>query len=263
MTDRNQAPIKSDASLAVRLNRWALGLSRHWLRWILLVIGLYVGLPFLAPTLMHFGLTGPAKALYTTYSPLCHQFAFRSWFLFGEQAAYPRATANVPGLKPFESYAGEILGPSQAQINLTDWDNQLIFLAREFEGNERMGYKVALCERDIAIYGALFVFGLLFGIPFVRQRLRPVPLWLYILLGIMPIAIDGFSQLLGYPPFNLWPPRETSPFFRTLTGAMFGLMNGWLAFPYLEESAHQAAMQIAAKFSARDARRASEQGEIQ
>jgi uncharacterized membrane protein len=203
---------------------------------------------------MHFGLTGPAKFLYTTYSPLCHQFAFRSWFLFGEQSAYPRSTANVPGLKPFESYASDILGPSANQINLTDWDNQLIFLARDFIGNERMGYKVALCERDIAIYGALFFAGLIFGIPFVRQRLRPVPIWLYILLGILPIAIDGFSQLLGYPPFNLWPPRETSPFFRTLTGAMFGLMNGWLAFPYLEESAHQAATQIRAKFAARDAR---------
>ena len=78
----DKAPIKPDSSFAVRANRWALGLSRRWLRWLLLLIGLYVGLPFVAPTLMHFGVTGPARFLYTAYSPMCHQFAFRSWFLF-------------------------------------------------------------------------------------------------------------------------------------------------------------------------------------
>ena len=41
---------------------------------------------------------------------------------------------------------------------------------------------------------------------------------------------------MSYPPFNLWPVRETSPFLRVLTGALFGLMNAWLAFPYLETS---------------------------
>src|SRR5450755_4945627 len=94
-----------DDSFAVRANRWALNLSRHRLRWLLLIIGLYVGLPFVAPTLMHFGLTGPANLIYTAYSPLCHQFSFRSWFLFGEQPAYPRAAAGVPGLLPFDAFA--------------------------------------------------------------------------------------------------------------------------------------------------------------
>jgi hypothetical protein len=42
--------------------------------------------------------------------------------------------------------------------------------------------------------------------------------------------------MLSYPPFDLWPVRETLPAFRILTGAMFGLMNVWLAFPYLEMS---------------------------
>src|SRR5258708_1914752 len=85
-----------DNSFAVRVNRWALGLSRRWLTVLLLVITLYVGLPFVAPTLMHFGLTGPASFLYTAYSPLCHQLAFRSLFLFGQQPVYPRTAANVP-----------------------------------------------------------------------------------------------------------------------------------------------------------------------
>jgi hypothetical protein len=44
------------------------------------------------------------------------------------------------------------------------------------------------------------------------------------------------SQLLSYPHFMLWPVRETSPEFRVVTGALFGFMNAWLAFPYLEAS---------------------------
>src|SRR5260221_1201426 len=114
-----------------------------------------------------------------------------------------------------------------------------------------MGFKVAICERDIAIYGALFIGGLIYSIPTVRKHLRPVPLWLYVLLGLMPIAIDGFSQLLGYPPFSLWLPRETTPFFRVMTGATFGLMNAWLAFPYLEDTAHQAVVELQRKFARR------------
>jgi hypothetical protein len=39
--------------------------------------------------------------LYTFYSPFCHQFAFRSLFLFGEQAAYPRSISRTD-LIPFE-----------------------------------------------------------------------------------------------------------------------------------------------------------------
>lgn len=248
----------ANQSTGARFNLWLLGLTRNWMRVVLIVIFLYVGLPFAAPTLMHFGATGPANAIYTIYSPLCHQFAFRSWFLFGEQTAYPRAEANIPGLKPYEAYSDEVISggryalsdPTQPPRTLADWTRSLIEISKGFVGDARMGYKVALCERDVAIYGALFIGGLIYAIPYVRRRLRPVPLWLYVLLGVLPIAIDGFSQLLSEPPFSLWPMRETSPFFRTVTGALFGLMNAWLAFPYLEESMRQTAAQIKAKFAA-------------
>jgi len=208
-------------------------------------------LPIAAPIFMHVGLTGPAQAIYTIYTPLCHQFTFRSWFLFGEQPAYPRAVANVPGLKPYEDYSNEVNQGSAAPINLSEWTQQMQFLAKGFIGDQRMGYKVAICERDVAIYGSLFFGGLIYAIPFVRKRLRPVPLWLYFLLGIAPIAIDGFSQLLSEPPFSLWAVRETTPMFRTLTGALFGLMNAWLAFPYLEQSAREVVGEIESKFEKR------------
>ena len=62
-----------------------------------------------------------------------------------------------------------------------------------------------------------------------------------------PIGIDGLSQLLGYPPFNFWPARETLPAFRIVTGVLFGLMNAWLGLPYLELSMRETREQIESK----------------
>lgn len=229
MTQNNNG----NRSTAVRLNIWTLRLARNWLRVMLTVLAIYVSLPWVTPVLMEAGATGPARALYTVYSPFCHQFAFRSFFLFGEQPVYPRE--NVPGdWTSFEDYARDL--PEFEEVNLESLDITLIEAARAFRGNDEMGYKVTLCERDIFIYMTLFAAGLVYSIPAVRRRVRPVPLWLYVFLGLGPIGLDGFSQLLGYPPFELWPPRETMPIFRVVTGAIFGFMTAWLAFPYLEMS---------------------------
>jgi uncharacterized membrane protein len=241
----------AENSTAVRINKLALWLSRHWLRLVLVVLAVYVGLPVAAPVLMAAGASQPAGVIYQLYAPLCHQFAFRSIFLFGEQPVYPRGDAAPAGIKPIEAYAGEIQAALGRPVNMNDWTLDLQIAAKNFVGTPRMGYKIAICGRDVAIYFMLLCGGLIYAIPYVRRRLRPVPLWLYVLLGIAPIAIDGVSQLLGYPPFNLWPPRETLPIFRMLTGALFGLMNAWLAFPYIEESAHMTVVDLERKFAAR------------
>lgn len=250
-------------SRRLRLNLWLLRLTRHWLRVALILLGLFAGLPWAAPTLMHVGLEGPAHLLYFAYGPFCHQFAFRSFFLFGEQVDYPRAISGTT-LTPYETYIanspefkqalsnwvgipGRSYFQSVAQFDPYVWSFDLQFASKDFFGDPRMGYKIAICERDLSMYTALFVGGLIFSIPVVRRRLRPVPIWLYVLLGLAPIGIDGFSQLLGYPPFSLWPPRETMPAFRVVTGALFGLMNAWLAFPYLELSFGDTRVQLEAK----------------
>ncbi len=242
------------SSLGLRLNIWLLRLARNWLRVALTAIGIYAALPWVAPTLMRLGLEGPGRALYTLYSPFCHQFAFRSFFLYGEQPVYPRYNTGTT-LKPFEAYAADLpeFAPNQSHPlggpvgDLYAFTPGFQFMARDFIGNAQMGYKLTLCERDISIYTALFVGGLLYSR--ARRRIRPVPIWLYIWLGLLPIGIDGFSQMFGYPPFNWWPPRETTPFFRVLTGAIFGLMNAWLGFPYLEISFRETREQIELKLA--------------
>ncbi|MFN8419202.1 MAG: DUF2085 domain-containing protein [Anaerolineae bacterium] len=256
MSQRQQPP--ADNSLAVRLNRWALGWSKRWLTIILLLIGLYAGLPVLAPILMKLGATSIASGIYTIYSGTCHQLAYRSWFLFGEQSAYPRLAAQLPNFVPYEAFVEEITKSVPPPAGYTG-DTQLSRQAQLFVGDEQMGYKVAICQRDVAIYWALFAGGLIFSIPTVRRHLRPVPWWLYVILGLVPIGIDGFSQLLSQPLPGLlnqplFPLRETSPILRTVTGALFGLMNAWLAFPYLEESSREVKTEIQAKFDKRDER---------
>jgi len=222
---------------AIRLNRGLLFFARHWLAAFNLAVLMYVGFPFLAPTLMHFGYQRQARWIYTVYSPLCHQLAFRSWFVFGEQPAYPRALAGT-----------DLISFGQA----TGMDENDYIGARAFLGNPTVGYKTALCERDIAIYGGIFLSGLAFA--FLRKRLKPIPMWLWFVLGIMPIALDGGTQLISMLPIPglayILPMRESTPFLRTLTGGLFGVMNVWLAYPYIEESFAETRALIAAKLQA-------------
>ena len=221
--------------------------SKHWLGVLNTIIAIYVALPILAPILMNAGATGPARVIYTMYSPMCHQMASRSFFLFGEQAAYPRALAGTH-LNPLESYTGTL--PEFAGANDENWA-EFFLAAREFLGNEQMGYKMALCERDIAIYGFVLIGGLINGVVRQYRQIRPLPLILFLIIGMGPIALDGFSQLFGYyaTPLNggepagiqaligaVFPLRESTPFLRTFTGALFGFMLVWLSFPYLDHN---------------------------
>lgn len=270
MKDTVSEKLKGRRDKLLRRNRRYVSWSRNWAKFVVAGLFIYVALPFIAPTMMAVGATGAGNALYTIYSPMCHQFAFRSFFLYGDQLTYPREVVEGKSdQKSFDEQAAQsetfvelfekarrnelrreghvaegIAYEFQGPEDLQTWTAALQISARQFRGDEKMGYKVAICERDISIYGAMTVGGI--GFLFVRKRLRPVPLALYALLGLGPIGLDGFSQLLSYAPFEFWPVRETLPEFRVLTGALFGLMNVWLAFPYLERSFQKSADEMEA-----------------
>jgi len=226
-TERSSQLTSSD-----KLNAWW---SRHYLALLNLIIFLYVGLPFFAPILMKAGYPDAARPIYSLYGAVCHQLAFRSWFLFGEQPIYPRASAGVQGYATFQEVSG-----------IDESDPRNLLAARDFVGNEQLGYKVAFCQRDIAIYGSMLVFGVLYIV--TGRRLRPLPWWLWVLVGMAPIALDGFSQLLSqFPGFSWWEYRESTPLLRTLTGALFGFTTAWFGFPLLEESVAETRLALAAK----------------
>jgi len=204
--------------------------SRHYLALINLFILMYFGLPILAPVLMKAGAVFPANVIYTIYKPLCHQFGFRSFFLFGEQPYYPLQEAGISDVKTFEQVTGF--------VDLSNPGAYSRLQARQFTGNETVGYKMALCERDMAIYGAILLFGIIYSL--TGRRIKPLHWMLWILIGMGPIGLDGFSQLFSQMEWS-WlasnlPYRESTPLLRVLTGGLFGLTTAWFAYPYMEES---------------------------
>jgi uncharacterized membrane protein len=206
--------------LAGAIDRLVAWIARHWLAIFSSIIELFVAMPFLAPVLMHLGSTAgcePCRAvgrlIYIVYSPTCHQLPERSYFLFGPQRTYTVSELEAAGAIP-------------AGLNI---------LQREilrFAGTPELGYKVALCERDLAIFGSLLLGGLAFGLARSRLRRRgrevpPLPVWAYV-AALAPMVIDGGTQLFGL--------RESNWLLRTITGALFGFATVWLAYPYIQSA---------------------------
>ncbi len=186
------------------VDTFAVGLARHWLLWANLFLLIFTGLPFLAPVLMHAGLEFPARVIYSAYSFTCHQLSYRTWFLFGAQPSY-----SVAQLQQY-------LGVNNSALDILYW--------RVFLGNAQVGYKMAWCERDVAMYTSMLLTGLVFAT--VRGRIKPLNVKLYLLFAILPMLLDGGTQLLML--------RESTPLLRTVTGTLFGVLSVWLIYPYVE-----------------------------
>ena len=172
---------------------------RHWLFALNAALVVFLSGAFAAPVLAVAGLPSLADALYVAYHFTCHQWAFRSFFLF------------APGPSPLAVY-------DQQQLSSAALD------PFTFVGAPDLGWKMAFCERDLAIYAGLLAVGLLYA---RRREMRPVGFGLYVLL-ILPMALDGFTQLFGW--------RESTWQLRTATGLLFGLASAWLVLPRLDAS---------------------------
>jgi uncharacterized membrane protein len=97
------------------------------------------------------------------------------------------------------------------------------------------GHQVCLCERCLAIYCTLLIAGLALAVlPRLRGKVRPLDWRLWLLL-IVPMAIDGLTQLVGW--------RESDLLLRTLTGFLFGLGGAWFIYPRIEEVAQDLTVQ--------------------
>ncbi|MFN8423671.1 MAG: DUF2085 domain-containing protein [Anaerolineae bacterium] len=189
--------------------RWLGGLSRaigrHWLAIWLFGSGAYVGGALAAPIFARLGAEHVAATLYILYRPMCHQLPSHSWFLFGPRASYDWPTlqpfTTAPLAHPLWSFHQPVTDPS-------------------------VGYQVAICERDLATFAALFAASVvLAAVRRRRGRLVPLPGLLYG-LAMVPIGLDGLTQLIGL--------RESTPLLRTLTGAVFGAATAAFILPQLE-----------------------------
>lgn len=188
--------------------------ARHWLLFVNLVVSVFIGLPVLAPVLMHLGSTNAANLIYVAYRFSCHQLPQRSFFVFGPDAVnvYPLGVILAQELPP----------------NIAD-----------FVGNATLGYKIAVCQRDVAIYGAMLLFGLVYGLARRWWDVEPLSLRAYVALGMVPLGIDGVTQIFGL--------RESTWELRLVTGVLFGVCTCWLAYPYLEQGMNEVKEQLEAK----------------
>jgi len=205
-------------------DRFTYWFSRHYVGVLNFFVIIYLGLPVVAPFLMAAGIEAPARLIYRGYSFVCHQLAFRSFFVLGEQPVYPRAAAGLAGLMSYNQATG--LGEASTVADLTE--------ARQFVGDPAVGYKIALCERDVAIYGGILIFGILYSL--TNRRMPALPWYLWLLFGVLPIALDGLSQMLSQPPLDFMTFRESTPFLRSLTGFLFGFTTAWFGYPLVEDT---------------------------
>lgn len=228
LQERVQSERPTQQTWVDTLNRGVFWLARHWLVVFNTLTGLFLGGALLPPVLLKLGLPGAADILYAIYRPLCHQYPFRSWFLFGPQLAYP-LTAPI----------------HVAEMNTV----------RNFVGDAHIGYKTALCQRDVSIYGAMLLAGLVYGILRRRKTIQPWPMWAYFAFGIVPMMLDGGIQWISYAAWVFFPafikiPFETTPLMRALTGALFGLGIVAAAYPYLNEYFEDVRRVLKEKYSA-------------
>lgn len=156
------------------------------------------------------------------------RFAGEHWLLFGNMSLLIFST--LPVVAPILGALGF------GRITLA------IFQAYSFTCHQMpsrsyflFGQQMAYCERNTAIYFSMTLAGLAYAKLRVRG-LSPLPLAWYILL-ILPMALDGFSQLLGM--------RESTWLLRGITGSLFGVATVWLTFPRLQESFDEIASELA------------------
>ncbi len=204
-----------------RLEKFSLWFSKSYVWVITVLIIIFIGFSFLPPFLMKTGNTGMANGFYGFYRLLCHQLFYRSFFIGGEQPFYPRELAGLGGFSTYE----EVTGKPADDLEY----------ARNFNGNDVLGYKIALCQRDVAIYLSLALSGIFFEIS--RKKIKPLRWYYWIIIALIPIGLDGFSQLPGLADgWPGWLPiRESTPFLRVLTGSLFGFGTGWYMYPLMEE----------------------------
>jgi uncharacterized membrane protein len=167
--------------------------SRSWPWALNVLVAAFIGGALLAPILERIGLSNGASAIYSLYHLTCHQWAFRSFFLFGSQLVYGREQLNALSVDPYT-----------------------------FTGTPDLGWKLAFCERDLAIYVAALAVGLWFA---QHRDMQAMSVRVFAPL-ILPMALDGFTQLFGW--------RESTWELRVLTGVLFGAASAWFLYPRFE-----------------------------
>ncbi len=92
------------------------------------------------------------------------------------------------------------------------------------------GYQVCLCERCLAIYSSMLISGLTLALVRNRRNLPTITWWMWV-IAMIPMALDGGTQLFGLRESNVW--------LRLLTGSIFGIGTALFTLPQIEKAAKE------------------------
>jgi len=179
--------------------RFVMRMERAFRQWVFILLTLFAIfnlLPIIAPLAMQAGIAPVGNAIYALYgSVISHQYANRSFFLFGEQWMY------APDELPL-TLQGEFLPDALA--------------LKYFRGSPELGWKLAWSDRLVAMYGSMLVVFIVFAI----RRWQRFPLWLGVLL-VLPLIIDGATHLASDSASVISGWRYDNSWLATLTGHAF------------------------------------------
>ncbi len=93
-----------------------------------------------------------------------------------------------------------------------------------------LGHQVALCARNFSLYFAIWAGTMLFR--FARRHIHPLK-WYWLVLFLLPMALDGGTQMFGW--------RESNVYLRVITDLLFGFGICWFALPFVQEAIDETA----------------------
>ena len=194
--------------------------------WLFLFLFLLVSI--LPAVFMVTGNEKIAKSIHSVYRVSCHQRVERSIFLFGIEGPvnfYTLEELKFLGVIPERN-------PKVPPAHAED------IFGYPYLGDEVVGYKTALCIRDLSIYSAILITGAIY-ILWAKKNKKVVKFdWKLILILMIPMMVDGTFQLIAEIFRWEWVPDAyfANNLKRIITGAMFGIGFALLIFPNLMES---------------------------
>lgn len=202
-------------------------ISKYFAEIIWAFFFLFVLVAILPVFLMHTGHEEGANNIHSVYRIFCHQRVERTPFFLGAE-----------GFVKFYSieelqYLGAI--PEQNPNAPAGFEEEIF--GYPYIGDEVVGYKTALCIRDLSIYATVVIFGLIYLILSRKNKKIYKFDWKIALILTIPIAVDGIFQLIAELLGFDWVPQSyfDNQLKRIVTGVLFGIAIVMIAFPLLQE----------------------------
>ena len=149
-------------------------------------------------------------AAYAAFSVTCHQKLSRSLCVFSDGEGHWIADCTPQDGK-------FITSPSDRTETRVSYDGIV-------------GMKMPVCSRDIGLYAAMLLGGLIY--PLARRLEDDVPPAVFLIIALVPIGIDGGVQVVS--EIGILPiVYESTNAIRLATGAIAGLAAAFYAVPIL------------------------------